>query len=182
MENNITILNFSGRNTGNCSSITEVIKRHHKNTNICVYQINKLFSPCNNCNYECLRENEKCEYSAAQEALLETIFNSRLVYFIIPNYCGFPCANYFAFNERTVGLFNGNKDRLNQYMNVKKKFILISNAESKIFEAAMEQQAVKPEILYMKSRAYGKQSIDGDLMDSKDALQDLLKFLDSENL
>ena len=67
-------------------------------------------------------------------------------------------------------------------MNVKKKLILISNAESKIFEAAMEQQAVKPEILYMKSRVYGKQSIDGDLMDSKDALHDLLKFLDSENL
>jgi len=61
-------------------------------------------------------------------------------------------------------------------MNVRKRFIVVSNSEG--FEEALQQQTFdKPDILYLKSRAYRKQSIAGDLMESKEALVDLNQFL-----
>lgn len=100
-----------------------------------------------------------------------------LVYYIVPNYCGFPNASYFAFNERTVGYFNSNRDAMMQYMSIQKKFIVISNTESEMFYNAMQQQAERPNILYLKTSKYGKQSIDGDVLDAMEARADLEAFL-----
>ena len=100
------------------------------------------------------------------------------MYFIVPNYCGFPCASYFAFNERSVGYFSGKKQLLDRYLSVRKRFIIVSNSEDEVFNQAMQQQvSSKPDILYLKSRKYGKQSIAGDIMDSNTANVDLDVFL-----
>lgn len=107
---------------------------------------------------------------------MDRILNSSVVYFVIPNYCGFPCANYFAFNERSVGYFDLDNSKLEIYLNVPKRFIIISNSEG--FEDAMQQQTKEqPDIMYLKSRKYQKQSIAGDLLDSEAAKTDLHKFL-----
>lgn len=88
---------------------------------------------------------------------MNAIMASDLVYFILPNYCGFPCASYFAFNERSVGFFNEDKSVLNRYLIVPKRFVIVSNTESQTFVEAMQQQVSdEPEILYLKSRNYGK--------------------------
>ena len=108
---------------------------------------------------------------------MDQLISSSLVYFIIPNYCGFPNANYFSFNERTVGYFNGDQQLLQKYYSIKKKYIIVSNSENKIFLKAMEQQSAEPEILYLSSAAYGKTSIAGDLMESEQAKADLRAFL-----
>lgn len=61
-------------------------------------------------------------------------------------------------------------------MNVRKRFIVVSNTEG--FEQAMQQQTKgKPEILYLKTGKYKKQSIAGDLLDSVEARADLDAFL-----
>ena len=65
---------------------------------------------------------------------------------IIPNYCGYPCANYFAYNERSVGYFNLDKVLMDKYMNAKKRFIVVSNTEGTNIENALTQQSAEPKI------------------------------------
>lgn len=108
---------------------------------------------------------------------------SDMTYFILPNFCGFPCASYFAFNERSVGFFYGDEAVLNRYLDAPKRFIIVSNTESPIFTQAMQQQTAQdPEILYLKSRNYGKQSIHGDILTSMQAQMDLDAFLRQTSL
>lgn len=109
---------------------------------------------------------------------MDRICRSDLVYFIVPNYCGYPCANYFAFNERSVGYFNLNRNRMDQYMSVPKRFIVVSNTAGDPFRAAMSQQTAKePDILYLQSSKYHKRSIAGDLLESEAVKADLEAFL-----
>lgn len=112
--------------------------------------------------------------------MFDAICVAETVFFIVPNYCGFPCANYFAFNERSVGYFNKDRSLMGKYMSVQKRFIIVSNTQGQNFEAAMMQQVnSEPDILYMKTGKYRKKSIDGDMLDSEEAKADLRGFLES---
>ena len=112
-----------------------------------------------------------------QTEVMDAICGSDLVYMIVPNFCGQPCANYYAFNERSVGYFNGDRSKMNQYLSVKKRFILVSNTQSEQFLNAMKQQTLgEPDILYLKSGKYHKRSIAGDILESEAARQDLNAF------
>ena len=66
-------------------------------------------------------------------------------------------------------------------MSVRKRFIIISNTESNFTEAMQQQTNDQPDILYLKSRKYQKQSIAGDLLTSKAAKSDLQAFLTRES-
>ena len=175
--NIVTILNFSSRKHGNCASIDEFIKNYYENTNICVYNINEYIRPCEDCSYECLKEDTECPDITGIKAIMDRIIISDMVYYVVPNFCGFLCANYFVFNERTVGYFHLNRALMNRYMMITKKFIIVSNTEDSVFYKAMEQQSNYPQILYLKSRKYAKKSIAGDILDSEDAKVDLSVFL-----
>ena len=110
---------------------------------------------------------------------MDAVTNSDTAYFIIPNYCGMPCANYYAFNERSVGYFNLDRNKMKAYMSVKKKFVVISNTESDQFVNALRQQVNEdPDIVYLKTRKYGKQSIAGDILESEAARADLDAWLE----
>lgn len=182
MNGNVVILTFSGRNNGNCAKISEYIEQFYNRTNVYTVQIDsKAFAPCGGCDYECLKPELVCPMvSERSKEIMDKICNSDITYFIVPNYCGYPCANYFAFNERSVGYFNLDRVRMNQYMNVPKRFIIVSNTEGNNFEAAMQQQTIEaPKILYLKTGKYQKQSIAGDLLTSEAAKADLESFLTS---
>lgn len=182
MSKNILVLNFGGRPDGNCNAVSAFIENFYNRTNVRLYNIaNKFMSSCGNCNYECLREGARCRIITDEEMLIyDAVCKSDIVYYIIPNYCGFPCANYFIFNERSAGYFNKDQSLLQDYMSVKKCFIIISNSVETIFDTAAKQQTENPEILYLKSKEYGKKSVDGDILDSSKAQADLLAYL-SEN-
>ena len=179
---NMTILNFSSRNNGNCVKIAEYIAAHTSKTTIHSFVIDQRISPCNGCDYECLRPGVACpNVSEYQKEIMGAVLQSDLVYLIVPNYCGFPCANFLAFNERSVGYFNLDKALMQQYMQVRKRFIIVSNTENEIFQKAMEQQANdSSEVLYLKTSKYGKRSITGDILESPQALADLNAFLATE--
>lgn len=180
MKHNITVLVFSGRSNGNCVKIGEFIQEYYKRANVCLFAIRNLM-PCGNCNYECLMPDRKCpDLSKEFAEIMDTVSASDLVYFVVPNYCGFPCSLYFAFNEHSVGYFDMNRSALKQYMAVKKRFIIISNTEREEFVSAMQQQTEQaPDIFYMKTSKYEKKSISGDLLDSAEASADLKRFLDN---
>ena len=176
--NKVCILNFSGRNNGNCQAISNFIKQYYDRfSNICALEHSMILDPCNHCDYECLQEHNVCTRKHEMDKIMEQLISSNMVYFIVPNYCGFPCANYFAFNERTVGYFNRDEQLLQKYYNIKKKFIIVSNTENETFYKAMEQQSTAPDILYVSSNKYGKRSIAGDLLESDDAREALRAFM-----
>lgn len=180
MDKKVTVLVFSPRNKGNCAKIGEVIADFHKRTNVHMFCIDaNSFPPCHGCDYECLKPGESCPVlTQEQRAVMDAVCESDLTYFVVPNYCGYPSAAYFAFNERSVGYFGLNRELMNRYMQVPKRFIIVSNSESETFHNAMRQQTnEEPEILYLKTSAYGKKSIAGDLMSSEDAKADLERFL-----
>lgn len=176
---NIAILNFSTRNNGNCASIANEIESNCAKTNACIYQISQLIEPCGGCGYECLKPNENCYIGKKIHTLMERLINSECIYYVLPNICGFPCANYFIFNERTMGYFNGDRALMGRFMSIPKKFIIVSNTESDVFYKAMQQQAKEPKLLYMKTAKYKKNSLSGDILKSEAALMDLKLFLNS---
>ena len=173
----LTILNFSARNDGNCASIANYIKDLNANSNICIYNIFEQIDPCSNCNYECLKPTGVCPGLEQIKPMMDQIMNSETIYYIVPNYCGFPSANYFTFNERKIGYFQSDRALMGQYMNIPKKFIVVSNTEDITFYKAVQQQAKDPQILYLKTSKYGKQSLAGDILDSEAAKSDLNAFL-----
>lgn len=178
MGKKITVIQFSTRKNGNCAAVLDHLCGYYAGETVFGYAVN--MEPCGNCNYECLRKGEKCpNITQTQVEIMDSICSSDMVYFIVPNFCGYPCAGYFAFNERSVGYFDMDSKLLQKYMGVPKRFIIISNSESNQFADAMQQQVIgEPEIFYLKTGKYGCQSIAGDLMDSEEAKADLNRFLD----
>ena len=179
---NITVLNFSPRENGNCSAICGLIQNHYINSNIRLFHVCKHVSPCNSCDYECLKPGALCpQLTRDFTDMMDSICGSDLVYYVIPNFCGMPNAVYYAFNERTVGYFNMDRTVMGQYMNIKKRFIVVSNTETELFQESLRQQTTEqPVILYLKTSHYKRKSIAGDMMEAPEAQEDLLRFLRKE--
>ena len=177
MNKNVTILSFSTRNNGNCAAISRFLEDHYKRTNVCSFVID--MQPCGNCDYECLTPGKSCpNVDSNQKEVMDRLCQSDLVYFIVPNYCGYPNGNYFAFNERKVGYFNMDRALMGKYQGIEKRFIIVSNTESEAFRSAMQQQTIgEPAMLYLKTGKYRKRSTDGDLLDAPEAIEDLKGFL-----
>lgn len=185
MNKNVLLIQFSSRKAGNCTSISSYIQDYYSNENVCSYVVDsESMPPCGNCDYECLKAGAVCpRLTDSQKEIFDAVCNTDLALFIVPNYCGFPCANYFAFNERSVGYFNMNRELMQKYMSVEKHFIAVSNTETQNFENAFMQQVnSKPSILYLKTGKYGKRSIAGDLLDSDAAKAELQAYLDAIKL
>ena len=183
MNNLVTILSCSPRNDGNCVKIGDVLRDFHKQTNVRLYSITaENYKACSGCNYECLTPGAICpSITPYQKEVMDAVKESDLVYMIVPNFCGHPCANFYAYNERCIGYFNGDRALMGQYLSVPKKFIVVSNTESETFYAALKQQVnIEPDMLYLKTGKYKKRSTAGDLIDSEDAVADLMAFVVTE--
>ena len=176
----ICIISFSGRKNGNCEQICENIAKYHGSEDVKIFKLSELnLHPCGQCAYECFRPDTACPYiDDAQYTIMDQITHSDLCYFVVPNYCGYPSANYFAFKERAVCYFGRDKERMGAYMATPKKFIAITNSsEERFAEAFSHQTNGKLQMLTLATSKYGKQSIAGDLMASEQARQDLMEFL-----
>lgn len=185
MSKNIVLIQFSSRKQGNCTGISAQIAVYYTKETVNRFIVDeKTIQPCSNCDYECLTPGEICpNLNDSQRQLMDAICEADLVYFIIPNYCGYPCANYFAFNERTVGYFNMDRALMQKYMEVPKRFIIVSNTEGPNFESAVKQQTNgEPDVLYMKTGKYHKRSTAGDMMDALDAKAELQAFLERHDI
>lgn len=180
MAKNVAIVQFSYRKNGNCAAISEHIAAYYSAHNITrIKADNSIVQSCNQCDYECLQPRLECPHLRGQfQNMMDIMCAADLVYFIVPNYCGYPCANYFAFNERSVSYFHMNRDLLQRYMAIPKRFVAVSNTETQNFVEAFKQQTnAEPEILYLKTSKYHKRSISGDMLESDEAKIDLDRFL-----
>ena len=174
----ICVVSFSSRAGGNCSRIGEMICSLLKGSKLFDFSAFAIH-PCGECGYECFSEPDKCPYFADMEyRLLDGIVHSDLTYFILPNYCDYPCANFFAFNERSQCYFQGRPDLLDAYAKVPKRAVVVSNTNEDNFRQVMSYQAYEePDILFLSAKKYGKMSIKGDLLTSAEAVSDITAFV-----
>lgn len=92
----ILLINFSSRKFGNCNSITKFIRDNLKDEIKIKSFASLSIKSCGDCNYECFNKRSDCPFiSDDAYELYEEICKSDLVYFIIPNYCDYPCSNFF---------------------------------------------------------------------------------------
>lgn len=174
------ILSFSSRADGNCAQIGRLIQS--LSCDAVLYDFSTfVLHPCGGCNYECFQAREKCPYIADMECeMLEAVTQSVMTWFILPNYCDYPCANFFAFNERSQCFFQGRPELLDVYLKVPKRSIVVSNTNTDHFVKALTYQVdQEPEILFLPAKKYGKVSIKGDLLTDEKVIQAITAFVNT---
>lgn len=99
MQMKICIVNFSGRVSGNCKRITNFICEKYEGEDLKRFDFDGIIlTPYGKCNAECFQIRESCPYFAEESyKIYDSITNSDLAYFILPNYCDYPCANQANF-------------------------------------------------------------------------------------
>lgn len=175
---NVCIISFSSRKDGNCAEIKQFICSLYPDAR-CFDFSDFTIASCGNCKYECFASGDQCPFIKDKEyQILDAITNSDLTYFVVPNYCDFPCSNFFVFNERSLCYFHNSESLLNAYLNVHKKFVVVSNTNTENFKTLFAYQTNdEPQILFLSSNKYAKRSIDGNLLTSEQAIEDLKKFV-----
>lgn len=172
------IISFSSRAGGNCARIAEQIRSFSEGA--VLYDFSRFaIHPCGGCNYECFSSRDKCPHIADMAyELLDAVTHSAITYLILPNYCDYPCANFFIFNERSQCYFQGRPELLDAYEKVPKRIVVVSNTNEGNFRQAMAYHcAAEPDILFLSAKKYGKVSVKGDLLTSADAVADLAAWI-----
>lgn len=177
--NKWAILSFSGRKDGNCDKIAAYLHTLYDGKIFSFAQLN--VHPCGQCRYECFECGANCPHIGDDlHGLYETVLQSDCACYVLPNYCDYPNANFFAFNERSLCVFSGNEALLDAYSKVPKKFIVISGGEEDHFRAVLSQHAENPDILFLRAKDYGQSSINGSLTESPECLSKIEAFLKKE--
>lgn len=166
----VCIVSFSSRRDGNCAQIGRLIRS--LTPGAALYDLSELeLHPCGRCGYECF-DRGVCPFSDdAEYAILDAVTHSETAYFIVPNYCDWPCANFFAFNERSQCYFQGRPELLDAYEKVPKRVIVVSNTNEENFRPVMAYQSyAPPEMLFLSAKKFGKVSVRGDLLSAPEAV------------
>ena len=104
-----------------------------------------------------------------------------MAYYIVPNYSDYPCAYFFAFQERSQGVFTHKPPALyEQYLQIKKKFVVVSNTEQDNFCHAFTQHIPadgKPDVLFLAAKDFDGGSIMGGIMKCPRVRQVVLDFV-----
>lgn len=173
------VINFSARTWGNCGAVARVIAQETGAR--CVDFSGLHAAPCGACRCQCFRSDGECPHrSDGLHGLYEEIAKADGTVFVVPNYMNYPCSNYFVFNERSQGYFGTDAVRLSAYLDAPKKFIVVSNTGEENFLRAFSQQipeGEQPDVLFLRAKAYGAVSLNGDLMDVPDAKAAVLAFV-----
>ena len=175
----ICIISFSGRKDGNCAAFGAYVKDLYQGDaelyRFCDFSI----APCGACGYQCFQRSGCCPHSGDMEAvLLRAVSEADMTYFIVPNYCDYPCANFFLFQEREQFYFHWRPDRVEAYEKAPKRFIAVSNTEEEHFRQVFSCHVKnEPEILFLRARAFGRSSIAGDLLTSEGAKETIRGFV-----
>lgn len=174
----ICIVSFSARKNGNCAGISEFVCTLLPGAQVYSFA-DFAIHPCGGCDDECFQRRDLCPWIQDQEyGLLDAITHSEQTYFILPNYSGYPCANFFIFNERSLCYFQGREDLLEAYERVPKRAIIVSNTDAGQIRDALRYHADDDmPTLVLSASAYGRKSISGDLMTSEAAVADVKRFV-----
>jgi len=171
----VSILSFSGRKNGNCAAIAAYLKQLYGDDAV-IYSFGDFkLTPCGDCNHECFSSGkETCPNKGDMtKTLYEAVMNSDVSYYIVPNYCGYPCSNFFVFNERGLTCYWQAPEILERYNRAKKKFIVVSISGADTIRTALSYHCEgDAELLVMGSRQYG--AIIAEHPDAQQAMKDFI--------
>ncbi len=179
---NVCIISFSSRANGNCAQISKyILSRYDDSAELYCFS-DFLISPCGICDYECFHTRLYCPKADDMENnLLQAVSRCDLAYFVVPNYNDYPCANYFIFRERSQYYFQKRPDELKVYEKTPKKFIVVSNTEQENFSKAFSCQVEeKPDVLFLRSKDFGKKCTEGNLLSSDKAKNAIAEFISKQ--
>ena len=75
-------------------------------------------------------------------------------------------------------IFSSKADLLERFLQIRKKFIVISNTNQRNFYQILSQNVERePKILFIKPKEFGKVSIQGDLISSDRAVSEIIRFV-----
>ncbi|MEI3092797.1 MAG: hypothetical protein V8T48_02455 [Oscillospiraceae bacterium] len=173
-------LNFSDRRTGNCGSIAAFCAQMQGGRAVDIPEI--FARGCGACQTECFQKDGVCPLpdAPAITALYEAITEQGAC-FIVPNYCDWPCSNFFRFCERGCGYFGTGTERAERYLAAEKHFIVVSNTNRAHFEEIFSEHvpsANSPHILFLSAAAYHRVSLRGDLVEVEEVRAALRAFFD----
>ena len=176
------VISFSSRADGNCAAIADCVQETLGAEGLTRFDFSGLsVHGCGACHCECFRQREACPYFADDAFRLnEAAALADRAVFIVPNYCDFPCSNFFLFNERSQCCFNGHAELADRYLAVPKKFIVVSNTGRENFLAAFRDHVLpktEPDVCFLRAAAYHRISLDGDLMNCEPARAAVREFL-----
>ncbi len=177
----VSVISFSARSAGNCQAIAHAVAAQHTGDDVRLFLFSDLSThACGACNYECFHPSRSCPHMGdGIPAIYEAVTQSALSYFIVPNYCDYPNANYFLFCERSQCFFQRRPALYDRYLAVPKRFIVVSNTQKENFLRIFQDQippSNTPDVLFLAAQAYQKVSIAGDLLTSDAALRDVQAF------
>lgn len=173
----VCIVSFSSRKGGNCGKIAAYLCALHKDAELFDFS-DFTIHPCGGCEYECFTPGGRCPWAGDREwELYESLLGSTEAYYILPNYCDYPCANFFIFNERSQCCFQGHPEKAGAYVRIPKKFIVVSNTNEQNFKEVLAYHAEgEPQILFLHARKYARVSVAGDIMTSEEAVEEINIF------
>lgn len=149
------VISFSSRADGNCAAIADCVQETLGAGGLTRFDFSGLsVHGCGACHCECFRQREACPYFADDAFRLnEAAALADRTVFIVPNYCDFPCSNFFLFNERSQCCFNGHAELADRYLAVPKKFIVVSNTGRENFLAAFRDHVLpgtEPDVCFLR--------------------------------
>ena len=114
------VISFSSRADGNCAAIADCVQETLGAEGLTRFDFSGLsVHGCGACHCECFRQREACPYFVDDAFRLnEAAALADRAVFIVPNYCDFPCSNFFLFNERSQCCFNGHAELADRYLAV----------------------------------------------------------------
>lgn len=178
----INVISFSGRPDGSCSAVAKMICAYYGEENTAVTDLcTTSIAPCGSCDYRCF-SGEDCPHRDCANELYQAICESERCFYILPNYCGYPPAWFFIFNERGCGFFAGDQARLERYLAVPKAFIVISNTEIDCIAEALKYHVDTqdaPDILTISRSRLGLKSLSQTIGECVEAQRLVGEFLDS---
>lgn len=176
----IAIINFSGRKEGNCAKICKALQEEFEKEQVRLLDFCDLqISSCKDCDYECFADGKICPQFDRVKALYDAILQADVAFYVLPNYCDYPCANFFIFNESGCAYFSNNQSLVDAYLAVKKKFIVVSNMSRDNFAKAFSYHipaSTEADVLYLSAKKFDKDSIKGDILDNVNAQRLLNDF------
>ncbi len=177
------IINFSGRAGGNghgtaAFAAAELIRTSEPE----IIEFSGLtVNGCGSCHYECFRRGQACPHKDDDMwKVYMKVAGADMCCFIVPNYNGHPCSNFYAFEERGQGVYLNARKEYEKYLNVPKKFIVISNTDAAHFSLVFENclgKNKKADILFLRASDFSLPSTGTGLMTSEDARRKVSMFL-----
>lgn len=164
----VSIINFSSHENGNGDKIVDYIKKVVQNAEMDVVKFSQEdIHGCGKCQYDCFNEKQKCHYFSDSIAeVYRKIADSDFCYFIVPNYSGVPCSNYFIFRERSQGVWQDN-GLWRRYAKTPKHFIVISTTNQSIFKELLKNEIDEGKTItidFFNSQEVESKSTKGDLI------------------